>query len=148
MIVLDTNVLSEILRPKPDPMVFEWLSAQANTSVFTTAITQAEMMFGVALLESEKRRDELTVAVDQIFTQDLEGKVLPFDHLAARVYATIAIERRRAASPISQSDAQIAAIVRCHGAKLATRNVRDFQGCGIEVLNPWSSLSIKGVSFD
>ena len=139
MIVLDTNVLSEIIREKPNGKVVTWLEAQPLTGLFTTAITQAEMLLGVALLPGGRRRHGIEKAVAGMFDEDFAGRVLSFDEAAARSYAVIASARRRAGRPIAQFDAQIAAIAHCRKAILATRNTSDFTGCGIEVINPWES---------
>lgn len=135
--VLDTNVLSELMRRDPDAGVIEWLGAQPESTVFTTAITQAEILFGLALLPSGKKRRALQRAADAMF-EDFEGRVLPFDGAAAAAFAEVAAVRRSSGSPISNADAQIAAIVRVHGARLATRNVDDFRGCGIDIVDPWT----------
>jgi predicted nucleic acid-binding protein len=137
MIVLDTNVLSEILRPVPEPCVVEWLSEQPRASVFTTTITRGEILYGIRVLPAGKRRDGLWNAAMQIFDVDLDGQVLAFDSAAADDYAEISATRRAAGRPISQFDAQIAGITLSRGAQLATRNVRDFEACGFEVINPW-----------
>jgi predicted nucleic acid-binding protein len=137
MIVLDTNVLSESLRPKPSSSVLEWMRSHARTALFTTAITEAEIHFGLALLPTGRRRNALEAAVALIFEAELSGRVLPFDSAAAREYAALAANRQRAGRPMSQADAQIAAIVRSRGATLATRNVADFDNCGFEVIDPW-----------
>lgn len=137
MIVLDTDVLSELMRPAPSPNVQGWLAAQPTTSVFTTAVAQAEILYGVTLLPAGRRRAALEQAVEDMFDEDFVGRVLPFDQAAAQAYAKIAAERREAGRPIAQFDAQIAAIARSRGAALATRNPDDFQGCGIDVINPW-----------
>lgn len=137
MIVLDTNVLSEMMRPDPDATVAAWISARPASSLFTTTVTQAEILYGLALLPSTRRRRLLEAAVSEIFATDLAGRVLPFDQAAARSYAEIAAARRRAGRPLAQFDAQIAAIARSRGAGVATRNVTDFEGCGIDVTDPW-----------
>jgi toxin FitB len=137
MIVLDTNVLSEALRPKPSARVLDWMRSQPITALFTTTITEAELYYGLALLPKGKRRSSLESIVEPIFTQDLAGRVLPFDSSAAREYANIAASRRHAGRPISESDARIAAIVRSCRASLATRNVDDFSDCGLNVIDPW-----------
>jgi predicted nucleic acid-binding protein len=137
MIVLDTNVLSEPLRPTPSPKVLEWLRSQPGTALFTTTIAEAELLYGIALLSQSKRRRSLEAAVERIFAEQLAGRILPFDSAAAREYADIAAIRRRAGRPMSETDAQIAAIARSRGAELATRNVADFAGCELEVINPW-----------
>jgi predicted nucleic acid-binding protein len=138
MIVLDTNVLSEILRPNPEPRVTEWLSDQPRSSVFTTTITRGEILYGIRVLPAGKRRDGLWDAAMKIFDIDLAGQVLSFDSLAADEFAEISSTRRAAGRPIAQFDAQIAGITRSRGAQLATRNVRDFDVCGFDVINPWS----------
>lgn len=139
MILLDTNVLSELMRPAPDPAVERWLAAQPDASLFISAITEAELRYGAALLSSGKRRSALTAEIDGMLEEDFDGRILPFDRLAAQAFAAIAADRRQAGRPISQADAQIVAIARSRGAALATRNVPDFDGCGVEVINPWSA---------
>ncbi len=137
MIVLDTNVISEVLRPKPEPRVLVWLEKQPANSVFTTAITEGEILYGIRLLPEGQRRGKLWDAASAIFNDDLGGRVLSFDSDAAQIYADIGASRRAVGRPISQFDATIASITRSHGATLATRNTTDFEGCGIDVLNPW-----------
>ena len=137
MIVLDTNVLSELLRPKPDSRVLGWLVGQPSAALFTTAVSQGEILYGILLLPAGKRRQKLWDAVHGIFAEDFGGRVLGFDLEAAPLYAEIGAARRSAGRPIAQFDCQIAAMTRAHGATLATRNVRDFEACGIDVVNPW-----------
>jgi predicted nucleic acid-binding protein len=137
MIVLDTNVLSEPLRPTPSAKVLEWMRSQPNTMLFTTTITEAELLYGIALLPQGQRRRSLESVVGRIFAVHLAGRVLPFDSAAARDYAHIAAARRRSGRSMSEPDARIAAIARSRGAELATRNVADFAGCELEVVNPW-----------
>ena len=137
MILLDTNILSELMRSAPEPAVERWLAAQPDASVFITAITEAELRYGVALLPSGNRRTALATEIEGMLKDDFGGRILPFDSVAAQAFAVLASERRRAGKPISQADAQIAAVARSRGASLATRNVPDFEGCGIEVINPW-----------
>ncbi|MGH6898272.1 MAG: type II toxin-antitoxin system VapC family toxin [Geminicoccaceae bacterium] len=139
MIVLDTNVLSEMMRPAPDSTVAAWISARPASSLFTTTVTQAEILYGLGLLPSGKRRAGLEAAVGEMFATDFAGRVLPFDQAAAQAYAEIALARRRAGRPITQFDAQIAAIARSRDAGVATRNVADFEGCGIGVIDPWQA---------
>lgn len=139
MIVLDTNVLSEIIRKNPDESVAAWLETQPLTGLFTTSITQAEMLLGVALLPGGRRRRDIEKAIAGMFDEDFAGRVLSFDEAAARNYAVIAAARRRVGRPIAQFDAQIAAIAHSRKAILATRNTSDFAGCGVEVVNPWKS---------
>jgi predicted nucleic acid-binding protein len=137
VIILDTNVLSELLTPTPSKIVIEWLAAQHPPSVFTTAVTEAEILYGLRLLPEGRRRRDLEAAISPIFDEDLSGRVLPFDRDAADLYATIATRRRSAGRPISQFDAQIAAIALSRGASVATRNVSDFEGVGVSIINPW-----------
>lgn len=139
MIVLDTNVVSEAIRTQPDPSVASWLASRPSSSLFITAITQAELLYGLELLADGKRRRGLTDAVQAILREGFRGRVLPFDGPAAEAYATIAAGRRARGKPISAFDAQIAAIARSRGAHVATRNVADFDDCGVEILDPWTS---------
>lgn len=141
MIILDTNVVSELLRPAPSPIVEAWLAAQHGEQVYFTAVGESELRLGVAILPAGQRRDTLITAVAAMVEEDFRNRVLPFDSAAARAYAVIAAARRSAGRPISQFDCQIAAIVASHPAVLATRNVTDFEGCGIDVINPWKAAT-------
>jgi predicted nucleic acid-binding protein len=137
MIVLDTNVVSELMKPAPELSVLSWINALPMPSVFLSAVSQAEILYGVALVQAGKRQKGLLRAAHTVFETYFRGRVLPFDSDAAEAYAEIAATRRRAGRPITQADAQIAAIALSRGAELATRNVSDFEGCGVEVINPW-----------
>ncbi len=137
MIILDTNVLSELMRPKPSPRVLTWVARQPETELFTTTITEAEIFYGIELLAKGKRRQELLEAADAMFAEDLAGRIFSFDSDAARVFSMIAAQRRSFGKPITHADAQIAAIARVRKAGLATRNVQDFRDCGIEIIDPW-----------
>jgi predicted nucleic acid-binding protein len=137
MIVLDTNVLSEAVRPSPSPNVLRWLAAQQPRSVFTTAITEAEIFYGIGLLPAGRRRSSLMAAAEAMFLEVFPGRVLPFDEEAARFFPGIAAGRDALGCPISQMDAMIAAIARSRRAAIATRNTRDFEQCGLRVINPW-----------
>jgi predicted nucleic acid-binding protein len=139
MIVLDTNVLSEVLRPSPDTSVLDWFAKQPRASLFTTTVTRGEILYGIRLLSDGKRRRGLWDAAVKIFSDDLAGQVLSFDNDAADMYAEIAASRRSVGKPISQFDAMIFAMARSRGASLATRNVKDFDDCGVEVVNPWAA---------
>jgi predicted nucleic acid-binding protein len=139
MIVLDTNVLSELMRAGPDERVFNWASSQPAGMLYVTSITQAEVLHGVLLLPAGKKRTAIESAAEAMFATDFADRILAFDSSAALQYARIAMERRRLGRPISQFDAQIAAIARSVKASIATRNVSDFEGCGIKVLDPWSA---------
>ncbi len=138
MIVLDTNVVSELMRPSPDPTVFEWAMGQAAETMFVTAISKAEVLFGVALLPAGSRRTALQEAAVKAFDLDFAGKVLPFDEIAAEHYAVTAAHRRSAGLTVTPLDLQIAAIALSRNAAVATRNVTDFQGFGPPVVNPWA----------
>ena len=139
MIVLDTNVLSEALRALPEPSVLDWLAHQPRASLFTTTVTRGEILYGIRLLSDGKRRRGLWDAAIKIFSDDFAGQVLSFDSDAADMYAEIAGSRRIAGKSISQFDAMIAAMARSRGASLATRNVKDFEDCGVDVVNPWTA---------
>jgi toxin FitB len=138
MIILDTNVLSEVMKPAPAGEVLAWLGAQPTASVYTTSITQAEILHGVMLLPPGRRRRALEQAATSMFAEDFGGRILGFDTEAAPPYALIASRRRRAGRPISHFDAQIAAIALSSGAAIATRNVADFEGCGVALVDPWN----------
>ena len=138
MFILDTNVISEILRPEPNRSVVAWFESQPRDQLFTTAITQAEILYGIALLPKGNRREKLSEVAQLIFDEDLEGHILAFGTDAAVHYAELVAGRKVAGQPISQFDAMIASVARLHGAGLATRNTSDFDQCGVEVLNPWS----------
>ncbi len=135
--MLDTNVLSELLRPVPEPRVVAWLERQAAEALFTTAISHGEMLYGVRILPAGRRRESLLQEVEAIFTTDMAGRVLPYDSDAADAYAAFTAMRRLQGRPVKQPDAMIAGIVHSRGAMLATRNVRDFEGCDIDVIDPW-----------
>jgi toxin FitB len=138
MIVLDANVISEVLRPVPVPSVLDWLANQPRASLFTTTLTRGEILYGIRLLSDGKRRRGLWDAARKIFDDDFADQVLSFDSDAADMYAEIAASRRAAGKPISQFDAMIVAMARSRGASLATRNVKDFEDCGVDVINPWT----------
>jgi toxin FitB len=138
IVILDTNVVSELLRPTPAAQVEAWLAGQDGASVYFTAVGEAELRHGLAILPAGKRREGLTRAVEGILENEFRDRVLAFDRAAARAYAGIAAERRAAGRPISQFDCQIAAIARANDATVATRNTADFTGCGIAVIDPWN----------
>jgi predicted nucleic acid-binding protein len=143
MILLDTNILSELMRPASEKSVEQWLADQPDASVFISAITEAELHYGVALLPAGKRRSALATVIEDMLREDFTGRILPFDSAAAVAFAEIAATRRQAGRPIAQADAQIAAIAWSRGAALATRNVSDFEGCGIDVVNPWTEAGLN-----
>jgi predicted nucleic acid-binding protein len=137
MIIIDTNVVSEMLRPVPAPQVETWLAAQDSDNLYFTTISEAELRHGVAILPAGQRRTSLSRAIEGILEEDFRGRILAFDRQAASAYASIAAQRRALGRHISQFDCQIAAIARVHGASVCTRNTSDYEDCGIELLNPW-----------
>lgn len=139
MIILDTNVLSELMRTGPDLRVQSWVDSQLRAQLYTTVITQAELLYGVEIAPAGRRREQLQQAVQRMLSRLLAGHVLSFDNAAAEAFAPIAARRRKLGRPIDHPDAQIAAIVRIHNASLATRNISDFANCGIELIDPWQA---------
>jgi predicted nucleic acid-binding protein len=139
MIVLDTNVLSEALLPSPDAAVMRWIDAQDSEQVFTTAITQAEILYGLEILPPGKRRTRLQAAVENLFAAEFAGRIWPFDDEAARVFPKIVSHRQAIGRPVSHFDALIASICRARGAAVATRNTADFEHSGISIINPWTA---------
>lgn len=139
MIVLDTNVVSELMRPDPNPAVLSWVAERPRAALHTTSVTQAEISYGIAMLPAGRRRDALAVAAEAIFAEDLAGRVLPFDGAAAARYAGIVAARRKAGNPIEGFDALIAATALAAGAVLATRDIGGFAGCGLSIVNPWGA---------
>lgn len=136
MIVLDTNVVSELMRPSPAAEVVNWLRQQ-DASLATTAITVAEIRFGLALLPAGRRATELRQLAHDVLAI-FPAQVLPFDAAAAALYGDLAAGRERAGQPIDALDAQIAAICLRRAASLATRNAKDFEATGVDLLDPWS----------
>ena len=138
MVIVDTNVASELMRPAPAQAVRDWVSSQAAGELCTTAITVAEIRYGLARLAEGRRKDRLQAAADEVFTTFSEY-ILPFDASAAVHYALIVSHRDDIGIPIEGFDAQIAAICRARGAALATRNVKDFRGTGVDITDPWQA---------
>lgn len=137
MLILDTNVVSELMRQTPDPMIATWVAGHATSSLYLTAVTEAELRFGLAVMPQGKRREGLATGLERMLKTGFANRILPFDSGAARSYAGIAASRRRRGRPIAQADCQIAAIARARGMEVATRNVRDFEDMGIEIIDPW-----------
>ncbi len=137
MIVLDTNVISELARRAPDSGVLSWLDSLNVSEVGTTAVTAAELRYGVTRLPDGHRKRELAVVIRGILTEDFHGRVFPFDERASIRYADVVAGRERNGRPIGVADAQIAAICRDLGAILATRNTADFEETGVELIHPW-----------
>ena len=137
MIILDTNVVSEVLRPAPSPNVLGWLSRQPTEEIAIGSVTLAEILYGIEILPAGKRRSALLEGVELMFGSLFAERILAFDEEAARSFSRIAAERRRRGRPMSDFDAEIAAIAHVHGATLATRNTADFEGCGVRLVDPW-----------
>jgi hypothetical protein len=140
VIILDTNVISELVRREPSAAVLRNLRRLPSGDFYTTAITEAEIRFGLAILPRGRKHAALCNQVDLILKQEFAGRILPFDSSAAEAYAGLVAGRRSTGQPISVFDAQIAAITHIHGATLATRNVRDFRGFQFPLLDPWVEL--------
>ncbi len=138
MMVLDTNVISELMRPAPSKTVLDWLRRQNTRDLFTTTVSEAEIFYGIETAPFGRRRQELLRQAEAILG-DFENRVLPFDRLAARVYASVASARKSMGRPAKIMDTQIAAICLCNEALLVTRNVADFEGCGVRLVNPWDA---------
>lgn len=139
MIILDTSVISELTRPVPDPGVMTWLDSLPAEETAITAITAAELRYGVRRMPDGHRKTGLSEAVNTLITTDFRDRVEPFDVLAADQYADVVTAREHAGQPISTSDAQIAAICRVLNATLATRNTSDFTGIGVNLIDPWKA---------
>lgn len=136
IVVLDTNVISELMRLAPDMRVQDWVREVPPAAVYTTSVTLAEVRFGIARLPLGPRRTLLAEAADDVFGR-FADRVLPFDAAAADQYGDIVVEREQTGTPISGFDAQIAAICRWHRATLATRNTDDFSRLGLDLIDPW-----------
>lgn len=139
MIVLDTNVLSALMRTKPDAVVVDWLDRQPADSIWVTSITVFEARFGLALLPKGRRRSSLERAFDRVLTEDLSSRVLSLDEMAASTAAHLAAERQRAGRVVDLRDTLIAGIVLARRATIATRNTRHFEGLDVPVVDPWQS---------
>ena len=137
MIILDTNVVSELMRPVPEQRVLRWFSHQAAEDLHVTAVTMSEILYGIELIAAARRRDVVRAGAEKMFGDVFGDRILTFEDRAARAFSQIASSRRRQAKPMSEFDAQIAAITRVHGATLATRNPYVFEGCGVRLVNPW-----------
>lgn len=138
--LLDTNVLSELMRPQPDARVLSWFERQQGAVFAVSVITRAEILLGIALLPAGKRRDDLANAAERMFQEDFGGRCLSFDEQAADEYAAVVAARTRSGRPVSTEDAQIAAIALTHDLLLLTRNTRDFAHiAGLDLINPWDA---------
>lgn len=140
--LLDTNVLSELMRTQPSMQVLTWFSQNARALMFTSAITQAEILTGIALLPESKRRSALAEACEAMFEQDFAGRCLPFDHFAAKQQALVVATRTRQGRPTTTEDSQIAAIALACGLTVVTRNVKDFENIdSLVCTNPWQDAA-------
>jgi predicted nucleic acid-binding protein len=137
MFLLDTSIVSDMMRAQPAAAVARWISAQPADLLFIATICQAEILAGIAVMPEERRRLTLEAAAQAMFMEDFPGRVLTFDIGAAVAYAVISAARRRIGRPTATIDLMVAAIARSQGASVVTRNVSDFEGCGIAVVNPW-----------
>ena len=143
MIVLDTNVTSELMRALPSAVVMRWLHSQDPKELYSTAVTVAEIQYGIARLPNSARKKKLAETAADVFST-FPDRVLAFDVEGADQYGDVVVAREHAGTPIDGFDAQIASICRAHGAVLVTRNAKDFGNTGIEVTNPWADLMIDG----
>lgn len=135
--VLDTNVLSELMKPQGSRKVKNWVATQPRENLFITSITQAEILYGIAILPDGKHSQALRETAQAMFIEEFGGQILTFEQKAAVYFAEIAASRKKIGKPISQADAQIAAICLANNAEIATRNVDDFTDCQIKIVNPW-----------
>lgn len=138
MIVLDTNVLSELMRPEPAEAVLQWMAAQQAAALYVTTISYAEILFGIGVMPDGKRRQRLAEHARGMFTEDFAGRVLSFDLAAAPAYAAIVGQRQQSGNCLNPVDGMVAAIAHAHGAAVATRD-SDLSGCGVPIVNPWSA---------
>jgi len=140
MFVLDTNILSVMMRSRLVPEVAAWVTAQPEELLYTTAISQAEVLAGIEVLPDGRRRAALEKAALAMFADDFDGRILPFDSEAAAAYADIFATRRQAGRPTPPHDLMIASIARASDAIVVTRNTVDFAGCGVTLINPWEAV--------
>ena len=139
-VLLDTKVLSELIRKSPDPAVEAWAAGHPLEDLCFSAVGGAELRYGAAILPAGRRRETLVSDIERMLRDAFEDRVLPFDSEAARAYADIAATRRSAGRTVAPADCQIAAIARSRDMAVATRNVRDFEDIGIKVVDPWSAV--------
>jgi len=139
MILLDTNVISELMRPRPERTVTTWQHAFPKKSFWTTSVVIAELLSGIELMSAGRKQSALRESLECMIWEDFRGQVLKFDVVSARCYGKILSSRRRIGRPIREMDALIAATALAHGATLATRNTADFEDCGVALVNPWEA---------
>lgn len=140
MIVLDTNVISELMRSETNATVLGWVDAQVQDELFVTAVTVGEILYGIARLPDGKRKSDLRAAAEETLDVDFTDRILGFDRLAAEHYGHVVSLRERSGRPISMADALIASICLSYSASLATRSIADFEGVGLELINPWDTI--------
>jgi toxin FitB len=139
MILLDTNVISEMMLSRPEPVVSAWLDRQPEEELWTASVVLAELLSGIDLMPTGRRQKALRESVEGMIAEDFRGQTLKFDTTAARRYGQIMASRHQMGRPINQMDALIAATALANGASLATRNTRDFEHCGIQLIDPWKA---------
>lgn len=137
MIIVDTNIVSEVMRTAPAPVVIEWLNRQETLALFLASTSIAEIEYGLAMMPSGKRRNGLRKAFDQFVTEAFEHRILVFDRESAAAYGELMGKRKQKGRPMSVQDGQIIAIAKVHGFAIATRNIKDFKECGIKLINPF-----------
>lgn len=137
MIILDTNVISELMKDEPAEIVFAWFDQYQPKEIFTTSITMAEILNRLPSMADGNRKEQLSIKADLLFSVDFKGQILPFEEKSAVYFAEFSANRKIKGKPVTFPDAQIAAICKQHKAMLATRNTKDFINCGIEIENPW-----------
>ena len=140
VVLLDTNVVSELIRKSPAPAVEAWVARHSLEDLFFSAVGEAELRYGAAILPAGRRRETLVSDIETMLLDAFEDRVLPFDSEAARAYAELAAVRRSAGRPVAPADCQIAAIARSRNMAVATRNIRDFEDMGIEIIDPWVAV--------
>jgi predicted nucleic acid-binding protein len=143
MILLDTNVISEIVKPAPSPVVISWLNDQDSATLYISTIGLAEIGYGVEALPDGKRKRALSAAVDSFVDRAFADRILAFDRDAAKLYGTLMADRRRAGQPLSAPDGQIAATASSHDLQLATRNIKDFTNCGLVLVSPFEYVPAR-----
>jgi len=138
VLVFDTNVLSELMRPAPNTAIVSWVAERATSSLHLTAISEAELRYGLAIMPPGRRRDGLAQGLERMLRTGFANRILPFDSAAASAYAEIAAARRTMGRPMPEADCRIAAIARSRGMEVVTRNARDFAEAGVDVIDPWT----------
>ena len=139
MILLDTNVVSELMRTSPDPAVEAWIAQHPVENLFFSAVGESELCQGVEIIPTGRRRETLVPEIETMLHAAFDNRILPFDSRAARAYAVLTAKRRFAGRTVTPVNCEIAAIARAHGMAVATRNAQDFEDMGIDVYNPWDT---------